>query len=91
MARQLSDGMFVSVVGNDRVESVINSVYRSNGCILDPYTAVSYGGMQDYRAKTGESSPTVLLWEYNPISFCAVEQKATGLTSHEIEKNLNQI
>lgn len=91
MVRHLSAGMFVSVVGNDRVESVINSVYRSNGCILDPYTAVSYGGMQDYRAKTGESSPTVLLWEKNPFQFSSIAQNATGLTFYEIENKLNQI
>ena len=88
MIHEISDGMFVSVVGKDRVEPVISSVYRSNNRIIDPYTAVSYGGLQDYRAKTGESCPTLLLWERNPLHFAKEVQNATGLTKSEIEKQL---
>ena len=91
MIKLLNHGMYVSVVGKDRVEPVITSVYRSNNCILDPYTAVSYGGLQDYRAKTGESIPTVLLWEKSPMQFASVVQSATGLTKYEIEKHLDLI
>ncbi len=90
MVKQLSNGMYVSVVGKDRVSPVITSVFRSNNCILDPYTAVTYGGLQDYRAKTGESCPTVLLWERNPLLFSATVEKATGLTKTEIENHLDQ-
>lgn len=91
MIETISKGMFVSVVGKDRIEAVINSVYRSNDCILDPYTAVSYGGLQDYRAKTGESCPTILLWERNPMHSISVVKNAVGLSKTEIEKKLNQI
>ncbi len=91
MTEQLSKGMFVSVVGKDRVEPVITSVYRSNNCILDPYTAVAYGGLQDYRAKTGESCATVLLWEKKPTNFMDCIRRATGLRDGQIESLLNQI
>ena len=87
----LSAGIFVSVVGKDRVPTVISSVYRSNLCILDPYTAISYGSMQDYRAKTGEGNPTVLLWDSYPLNTPSLVSKATGLTQQEIKKILNQI
>lgn len=91
MVKQICDGMFVSVVGKDRVNPMISSVYRSNNYILDPYTAVSYGGLQDYRAKTGESRPTLLLWEKNPMQFADMVANATGLTKAEIEKHLEDI
>lgn len=91
MLKQLNQGMYVSVVGKDRVEPVISSVYRSNNCILDPYTAVSYGGLQDYRAKTGESNPTVLLWEKSPMHFLPAIQNATGLKKSEIEEHLDLV
>lgn len=90
MTQTIGQGMFVSVVGKDRIEAVMNSVYRSNNCILDPYTAVSYGSLQDYRAKTGESWPTVLLWEKNPVHHLASVQSATGLTKNEIQQIINQ-
>lgn len=88
MVQSISNGIFVSVVGKDRVEPMISSVYRSNNRILDPYTAVSYGGLQDYRAKTGESCPTLLLWERSPMQFAKEVQSATGLSKSEIEKQL---
>ena len=91
MVDMIGQGMFVSVVGKNRVEAVISSVYRSNQCVLDPYTAVSYGSLQDYRAKTGESCPTVLLWDRNPTHHMPVMQNATGLNKTEIEKINNQM
>lgn len=91
MAADLSKGMFVSVVGKDRIEAVISSVYRSNNCILDPYTAVAYGGLQDYRAKTGESCPTVLLWEKKPSNYMDFVRNATGLQREQVDQLLNQL
>lgn len=91
MVDTIGQGMFVSVVGKNRVEAVINSVYRSNQCVLDPYTAVSYGSLQDYRAKTGESCPTVLLWDSSPVHHMPVISIATGLKKMEMEKIINQM
>lgn len=91
MLQIINQGMFVSVVGKERVESVISSVYRSNQCILDSYAALSYGSLQDYRAKTGESCATVILSENNPIQNMAMVKKATGLTKSELETIINQI
>ena len=85
MQMKLSDGLFVSVVGKDRIEPLINSVYRSNNQILDLYAAVSYGSLQDYRAKTGESCCTVILWDKSPIQFSANIENATKLSKTEIQ------
>lgn len=84
MLQSVSDGMFVSVVGKNRIESVIHSAFASNQQLLDPYAAVSYGGLQDYRAKVGESNPTLLLFENSPLIQCQTVQKATGLTPEQI-------
>ncbi len=80
MIDTISRGLFASVIGNERINSVLSSVYRANGCVLDPYTAVSYGSLQDYRSKTGESRPTLLLAEKSPLQFSSLVQQATGLT-----------
>lgn len=88
MLNQINKGLFASVIGNDRVESVISSVYRANQCVLDPYTAVSYGSLQDYRSKTGESCPTILMSEKSPMHFASVVQNATGICDI---KKLNQL
>lgn len=88
MLDTMNQGMFVSVISKGRPEAVITSVFKSAGCIIDPYTAVSYGGLQDYRAKIGEGYPTLLLWEKSPAKFLSVVQSATGLSGPELENKL---
>lgn len=62
----LSQGLFASVVGAGRAEAVIQSVQRTSAYTLDHVASLSYGGLQDYRASTGESQLTLLLSENHP-------------------------
>ena len=75
----LSAGLFCSVVGNSRTNETINKVYRSNNYLITPSAALCYGGLQDYRAKTGSTSMTLLLSDRTPMSFTEQISKATGL------------
>ncbi len=86
MLQAISQGVFVSVVSNSRIESVIGSVYRSNQQLLDPQTAVCYGALQDYRAKIGESNQTLLLFESSPAIETEKVQQATGLSVSQIRQ-----
>lgn len=56
----LPQSLFASVVGNERIQATVNNVYKSNGYYLCEDAAVCYGGIQDYRAKTGQGGPAVL-------------------------------
>lgn len=56
-------GMEVSVVSSQRVEDIIRGVWRTNGYQMAPATALAYGGLLDYRAKTGMFGPAVVLAE----------------------------
>lgn len=62
----LSQGMYVCVVGSSRVPDVISSVSKTDNYALDPYAAAIYGGLQDYRAKTGKNSHTLIWSKHNP-------------------------
>ena len=57
LLEQLRRDLFVSVVGEDRVKSVIES---STGYRMEPGAAGAFGALQDYRAKTGENRNTIL-------------------------------
>lgn len=57
----LSENMFASVVGKDRIESVIGNVFKTSGYMLASDAAVCYGGIQDYRSKTGQGRLAVLI------------------------------
>ncbi len=70
----LRRGMFAAVISDSRVGTLIPSVYRTNQYILGPYTALAYGSLMDYRAKTGESRTAILLSQNSPL--CDVEYVA---------------
>lgn len=63
---KMRKGLFVSVVSSGRVEAIIPSVYSTHGYLLTAPGALAYGGLLDYRAKTGEIRPAVVWSEMSP-------------------------
>lgn len=61
MVALLGKTVFTAVVSSNRVDSIISSMYRTNQYSMDPYTALAYGGLQDYRSRTGISNETLVL------------------------------
>lgn len=59
----VNDDLFVSVISQDRIQTVISSFQSNNGVRVHPYTAFSLGVLQDYRAKAGDSILTLLFEE----------------------------
>lgn len=57
---ELNDRIFVAVTSADRINNVIVNFHRSNGYMLDKAAAISFGALQDYRARAGESRSTLL-------------------------------
>lgn len=63
----LRRGMYATVTSLERVSALIPSVYRMAGYIMGPETAMAYGGLQDYRAKTGENRLALVLSDNSPV------------------------
>lgn len=80
----LNTGLFCVVVGESRSDQTINSVYRSNSYILDPDTAFCIGGLQDYRAKTGCSRPTIVFSYVSPLEHIRKIETATGVSKDHL-------
>lgn len=66
LLQQLRRGLYVAVVSQPRVQSTIPSLYANCGYVLSPYDALSYGGLLDYRSKTGARRHAVVLSEKSP-------------------------
>lgn len=77
-------GMHASVVGQSRVASAIPNVYSSHGCILEPYTALVYSGLMDYRARTGEGRNAMILSEKGPGAALAETAEAMNISVEEL-------
>ena len=84
------DGMFCAVPGASRASNVISSIYRSNQYLLDPYTALCHGGMQDYRARNGISRLTLMLSVENPMRYRDEIIAATGVSEELLFAQIKQ-
>ena len=63
---ELPQMMFGAVVSDDRTRSIIGNVFKSFDYKLSNDTAVCYGGVQDYRAKTGQGRLALIFGTCKP-------------------------
>ncbi|MCD7754902.1 MAG: hypothetical protein LUJ09_00975 [Firmicutes bacterium] len=85
---RLRRGMYAAVTSDARLEGLIPSVYRTVGYILGPYTALVYSGLLDYRAKTGETRPALLLSDRSPICDGGMVASALDISQPQLAKLL---
>lgn len=86
--KALSDGIFAAVVSADRLNNVISNVYRTSSCVLDPVTAAAYGGLMDYRARSGEGRTALLLADQSPADFESVVCDAMNISAQELKDRI---
>ena len=91
LAAQLRKGMFSGVVSRDRLDALIPSVYRTNSYILGTYTALAYGGLMDYRAKTGQTSVALILAERSAMSDQQVVAETMHMSLSKLTEELAKI
>lgn len=87
----VSDGFSAAVVGQERIPATIRSVYRSNQYFTSPVTAVLFGGLQDFRAKSGESQYTLILADDSPVCYADQVSSVCGITKAELSKALSSV
>lgn len=86
----LRRGMYATVTSQDRLTALIPSVYRMAGYIMGPQTALGYGGLQDYRARTGENRLALLMSDRSPARDCALVAASMEMTVHELQEKLGE-
>lgn len=85
--RALQEGISVSVVWQQRVESTIPNIYKNSGYVFGPYSALCYAGLMDYRSRTGSGSFTLIPSERGALRddlFVAREMNMAVSTLHKI-------
>lgn len=76
---RLRQGIRVSVVSSQRLYTTIPSVYHTHNLLLSPEGALAYGGLLDFRAKTGQTGWAVVLEDRSPILDGAVVSQALDM------------
>lgn len=84
----LRSGMYAAVVSMARVDALIPSVYRTNSYVIGPYTALAYGGLTDYRAKTGQTRTALILAERSPREDAAETARSMSMTQQQLSELL---
>ena len=88
--KKLRQGMYVSVVSQQRMESMILSICKNNGYISDPYTALAYSGLLDYRSRTGEGGQALILAEESPAFSLNLISGCLGVSARELKGRINK-
>lgn len=90
MLETLRRGMYASVISAQRLKAVIPNVFNTSGHVFDPMTAMAYAGLQDYRAKTGETRVALLLSECSPVHSSAKVAAAMEISEQELLRRLGE-
>ena len=77
-------GVYCVVTGANRCNHTINSIFRGNGYIVDPFTAVCFAGLQDYRTQSTTGRPALVLAEHSPLKFADKIAVVTGISADKI-------
>lgn len=86
----IKTGFDACIVGSRRVSNVISNVFKTTKYVMDPYGAICYGCLQDYRATTGERKDTILLADRSPLLYIQSIAEATGLKQEKLEDLIRQ-
>ena len=62
-----------------QTEAAIAAMYNAHGYLMDTHTAVAYKVYEDYRAQTGDTTPTVIASTASAYKFAASVGNALGL------------
>lgn len=85
----LGKEIYAAVISAERRASVINNVYRTSAYILDPGSAMAYGGLQDFRATDGKLNMTLIITERSPICSAQTVASAMEITVDVLRERLN--
>ncbi len=84
----LRQGMYATVSSQDRVNTLIASVYRMANYIMGPKTALAYSGLQDYRAKTGENRLALLISDRSPVGDSKMVATCMEITEQQLREKI---
>ena len=85
---EIRKGIYAAVVSVERMTAAIPNVYRTTSYIMEPGVAAAYSGLQDYRARTGESRIALLLADRNPGEAPRKIADALGITTDQLKELL---
>ena len=63
---------------DDRAKAAIGRLWREEQYLIDPHTAVAVDVLEQYRSRTGDETPTLVVSTASPFKFCPAVLEALG-------------
>lgn len=86
--RRLRQGIYVTVSSEKRIAATIPSAFATHRYLLAPGSALAYAGLLDYRARTCEAGPALVLTEKSPRKDKDTVANALGISQEELKQLL---
>ncbi len=61
-------------------KAAIGKMWREKQYLIDPHTAVAVNALEQYRAKTGDDAPALVVSTASPFKFCPAVMEAIGVS-----------
>lgn len=95
-ADKISECFAAGYCDDKQTKDTIAKLFKENGYLCDTHTAVAVKVYEDYKVKTGDTTPTVIASTASPFKFGAavleaVEGKESGLDEFEMVNRLAQV
>ncbi len=88
LLRNLRKGIHASVVSHQRIRNTISNVYQTSQDILSSHSALAYCGLLDYRYRTGNTRPAVILAELSPVKDLETVASAMDISPQKLKQIL---
>ena len=79
------EGFAAAVVSDKRIQMAIPNLYKTNGYILCPYSALVYTGLMDYRSHPGPRREALMLTDYDPRESRETVIRALAISDQELD------
>ena len=88
--KALQRQIYVSVVSDNRMAFAAAGLLQTTRCLVSPYDALCYAGVQDYRAKSGQNRLCLVLSQRDPRLDAEVLADTLGISGKQIEAYLRR-
>lgn len=88
--RHLRQGLDACVVSSRRLGGVICNLYRTNGYVLCPYSALTYAGLMDYRSTKRRRSCALILSTKSPLDLTALLAPVLGTDANSLGRHIRK-
>lgn len=68
---------------DEQTKAQIFKTWKEHGYLIDPHTAVAFHVLDEYRVKTGDQTPSIVVSTASPFKFCSAVLDALGIRDKE--------